>query len=111
MAIEKSWMSAGTTLMVLKLLEEKDMYGYQIIETLAQRSSKLFDLKAGTLYPLLHSLEQKTYITSYEQDSKNGRIRKYYRLTKAGLTYLSAQEKDWVVFTNSMKQVMGGAKA
>ena len=46
-------------MMVLKLLEQEDMYGYQMIETLRERSEHSFDLKAGTLYPLLHTLEQK----------------------------------------------------
>jgi len=49
-------MAGSTTILVLKLLEERDMYGYQMIETLAQRSDDTFNLKAGTLYPILHNL-------------------------------------------------------
>ena len=56
-------------MMVLKLLEQEDMYGYQMIETLRERSEHSFDLKAGTLYPLLHALEQKGLITARDEAS------------------------------------------
>ena len=58
--------------MLLKLLEQEDMYGYQMIETLRSRSEHAFDLKAGTLYPLLHALEQKGYITARAEPSRRG---------------------------------------
>ena len=57
MAIDKSLLSGSTTLLVLKLLEDGEMYGYQMIEELRRRSDWTFELKAGTLYPLLHTLE------------------------------------------------------
>ena len=63
--------------------EEKDMYGYEMIETLRDKSRNVFELKAGTLYPLLHGMESKGYVESYEQDVL-GKTRKYYRLTKEG---------------------------
>ena len=55
--IDKMLLSGSMGTMLLKLLSEKDMYGYEMIETLRSRSENVFDLKAGTLYPLLHSLE------------------------------------------------------
>ena len=57
MAIEKSLVSGSMTMLILKLLSEKDMYGYEMIDTLRQKSQNVFELKAGTLYPLLHSLD------------------------------------------------------
>ena len=63
MPIDKSLLSGSTTMLLLKLLSEKDMYGYEMIETLQKRSQNVFVLKAGTLYPLLHSLEEKGYLT------------------------------------------------
>ena len=53
MAIEKSLVSGSMTMLILKLLSEKDMYGYEMIDTLRQKSQNVFELKAGTLYPLL----------------------------------------------------------
>ena len=79
MAIEKSLVSGSMTMLILKLLSEKDMYGYEMIDTLRQKSQNVFELKAGTLYPLLHSLEDKGFLTVYEQEAA-GKTRKYSRL-------------------------------
>ena len=66
MAVDKSLISGSTTMLILRLLEGKDMYGYEMIETLQEKSQNVFQLKAGTLYPLLHSLDEKGYVSSYE---------------------------------------------
>jgi len=57
MTVDKSLLAGSTTMLVLKLLDGQDMYGYQMIEELARRSDHAFALKTGTLYPLLHSLD------------------------------------------------------
>lgn len=59
---EKSSLSGNNIMLLLQLLSEKDMYGYEIMETLRERSENVFELKAGTLYPLLHSMELKNYL-------------------------------------------------
>ena len=59
MEADKSLVSGSMALLVLKLLEDGDKYGYQMTSELRQRSEDVFHLKAGTLYPLLHSLEEK----------------------------------------------------
>ena len=56
MAVDKSLISGNTSMLLLKLLSEKDMYGYEMIETLEAKSNHVFELKAGTLYPLLHTM-------------------------------------------------------
>ena len=81
MAVDKSLVSGSTTMLVLKLLEEKDMYGYEMIDTLRGKSKNVFELKAGTLYPLLHGLEEKGFVEAYEKEAV-GKIRKYYHITK-----------------------------
>ena len=81
MAVEKSLISGSMTMLILKLLSEKDMYGYEMIDTLRQKSQNVFELKAGTLYPLLHGLEEKGLLTVYEQEYA-GKTRKYYSITK-----------------------------
>ena len=67
MAIDKSLVSGSMAMMILKLLSEKDMYGYEMIDTLRKRSENVFELKAGTLYPLLHGLEDKQYLLATGQ--------------------------------------------
>lgn len=59
MKIEKSLVSGSMMLLILRLLEEKDMYGYEMIEALREKSQNVFELKAGTLYPLLHGWKRK----------------------------------------------------
>lgn len=59
MAIDRNLVQGSMAMMILRLLETKDMYGYEMIEALRERSNNVFELKAGTLYPLLHSLESR----------------------------------------------------
>lgn len=66
MAVDKSLVSGSTSMLILRLLEEKDMYGYEMIEGLRRKSRNVFELKAGTLYPLLHGMELKGLLKSYE---------------------------------------------
>jgi len=109
---DKNILSGNTTMLVLKLLETRDMYGYEIIEELSQKSQELFQLKTGTLYPLLHGLENDGMVTSYDQttdDSK--RVRKYYKLTKKGHGLLAQNEQAWQAYTNAVGRVITGGVA
>ena len=92
MAVDKSLISGSTTLLILSLLEEKDMYGYEMIDTLKGKSNNVFELKAGTLYPLLHSMEEKGWLTVYEQET-GGKMRKYYRITRDGKKAVSGKKE------------------
>lgn len=76
MSINKSLITGSTSILMLKLLDGEDMYGYQMIENLANRSDDTFSLKAATLYPLLHGLEEKDMLESYEKKADSGRVRK-----------------------------------
>ena len=58
MKIEKSLLSGSTPMLVLSLLTDGDKYGYEMVEELSRRSDDTFQLKEGTLYPLLHTLEK-----------------------------------------------------
>ena len=105
MALNKNLISGSTTLLILRLLEEKDLYGYEMIELLRQRSKNVFELKAGTLYPLLHSLEVKGFLTSYESEA-NGKIRKYYQITKSGRRFLREQKEEWQTYAQAVANVL-----
>ncbi len=83
MAVSRNLVSGNTTMLLLQMLSQKDMYGYEMIETLSERSNNVFELKVGTLYPLLHSLVQSGYLTCYEEEV-NGKVRKYYQITRDG---------------------------
>lgn len=108
MKFDKALISGSTSLMLLKLLSEKDMYGYEMIEKLELRSQNIFSLKAGTLYPLLHTLEQQGMIESYEQLSNNARPRIYYKILPQGHTLFKEKKSEWTAFTSLVDQVLGG---
>ena len=103
--MNKNMVSGSTAMLILRLLDEKDLYGYEMIDLLRQRSSNVFELKAGTLYPLLHSLEVKNLVTSYESEY-NGKIRKYYKLTKNGKRYLDEKKQEWEIFSKAVADVL-----
>ena len=73
----------GMGMLLLALLEGRDMDGYEMIEALRARSNEVFRLKAGTLYPLLHTLEAQGWVTSSD-GTVNGRTRRTYSITREG---------------------------
>lgn len=111
MAIDKTLLAGSTATLILKLLDTQDMYGYQIIEELARRSDDTFQLKAGTLYPLLHGLEKKGYLDSYEQNADSARIRKYYHLTGKGRKFLKEKTAEWKTYSTAVSKILEGGLA
>ena len=106
MNVDKSLISGSTTMLLLKLLAEKDMYGYEMIEVLRERSENVFELKAGTLYPLLHSLEAKGLLNAYEKEAGN-KVRKYYSITKHGRKILDEKKGEWEIYSRAVANVLG----
>jgi PadR family transcriptional regulator, regulatory protein PadR len=99
--------------LVLGLLRERPMYGYEIATALAVRSDGIFALGQGTLYPLLYSLERKRLIrVSREEEAPGaGRRRCYYKLTPAGRAELESNLLTWDQIARGMKLVLGSAGA
>ena len=106
MNVDKSLISGSTTMLLLQLLAEKDMYGYEMIEVLRERSENVFELKAGTLYPLLHSLEAKGLLNAYEKEAGN-KVRKYYSITKHGRKILDEKKNEWEIYSRAVANVLG----
>ncbi len=111
MKTDKTLLSGSTPMLVLSLLLDGDKYGYEMVETLAQRSDDTFVLKEGTLYPLLHSMEKEKLVRSYTKTASSGRERKYYRLTDSGKKYLEQQTRQWQLFSEKVNAVLGAAPA
>ncbi|GAB6087336.1 PadR family transcriptional regulator [Alkaliphilus crotonatoxidans] len=109
MKISKELIKGSTTMLVLNLLSTGDMYGYQMIKELEARSEKIFTLKEGTLYPILHTLESQGMIVSYWEDTTSARKRKYYQITPQGKKLLKEKEAEWQLFSKGVKHVIGGA--
>ena len=105
MAIDRNLVQGSMAMMILRLLETKDMYGYEMIEALRERSNNVFELKAGTLYPLLHSLESRGDVVSYE-DNTSGTTRKYYQLTPAGKKHAEQQMNEAQEYQTAVSGVL-----
>ena len=108
MKINKELLKGSTELIVLGVLENENMYGYQMIKELKEKSENVFEFQEGTLYPILHKLEEKGWILSY-WDGIGGKKRKYYSITKDGKKQLKSKKEEWQIFSTSMNQIIGGA--
>ena len=95
-----------TQLLVLSLLANEDMYGYQMILELARRSDHTFEMKEGTLYPVLHGLEKDGLVEAYQQEAPTGRMRKYYHLTRKGGAALKTETEVWKTYSNAVNAVL-----
>jgi DNA-binding PadR family transcriptional regulator len=96
-------------LVVLSVLAGGKKYGYLIQKEVREASSARVDLAAGTLYPLLHKLEDDGLVKSSWDDS-TGRERKWYELTAAGKRRLSAQAQEWADYAACIRQLLAVAR-
>lgn len=108
MKISKELMKGSTAALVLSVLKNQDLYGYKIIKEIALRSDDVFVLKEGTLYPILHALEEEGCLESYWQEIDN-RKRKYYRLTRKGERRLREKKEEWQTYSKSVERVLSFA--
>ncbi len=96
-------------LMVLSVLAGGKKYGYLIQKEVREASGTRVDLAAGTLYPLLHKLEDEGLVKS-SWDNSTGRERKWYELTAAGKRRLSAQAQEWADYAACIRQLLAMAR-
>lgn len=102
MRIERELMRGAGPTAVLRLLSLRPMYGYELIETLSQRTDGVLDLGQATLYPMLYNLEAKGFVVAEWQEAKSGRERKYYRLTDKGKRRLADELAQWQALAGAM---------
>ena len=107
MKIDKELLKGSTTMLIMEMLKDENMYGYQITKKLKEKSENLFNLNEGTLYPILHKLEENNFITSY-WDENTTRKRKYYAITEKGKKQLKDKKEEWKLFSNGVNKVLGG---
>jgi PadR family transcriptional regulator, regulatory protein PadR len=99
--------------LVLQLLAERPMYGYELATELDRRSNGIFALGQGTLYPLLYSLQAKGLIRVAREETSpdQGRKRRYYTVTASGRMELESNLFTWQEIARGMKRVLGAAHA
>lgn len=87
---------------VLSYLNEKDLYGYELVEEISVH----IPMSEGTIYPLLRRFSNDGLVQTYLKESQSGPPRKYYHLTEAGKIYYREQYEDWIHFSSSVNQLL-----
>lgn len=113
MATKTQFLKGCARTLVLKVLSEKPMYGYEIASVLSERSGNVFDLGQGTLYPMLYSMEKQGLIrVEREAEAPGaGRKRLYYGLTAKGKAALREDASTWTTISQGMRLVLEGDHA
>ncbi len=106
MAQRRELMKGSIDSLLLCLLAEQQMYGYQILKELERRSHGYFKFKEGTLYPALHRLERAGLILGKWQMLSSGRQRRYYYVTDKGQTVLVEKRGQWQDFLAAMSLII-----
>lgn len=92
--------------LLLSLIGQQPMYGYQILRDLDRRSMGYFKFKEGTLYPALHRLEKSGLISSRWEMLPSGRQRRYYHITDRGRRLLAEKKSHWLDFATAMNLII-----
>lgn len=103
MRIERELMRGAGPTAVLGLLEQREMYGYELVVALQERTGGVLAMGQSTLYPLLYNLEAKKMIRGEWRTAESGRRRKYYELTAVGRKRLKAQRQQWQELFGAME--------
>lgn len=102
----------GTLEMVLlKLLSRREMYGYELVTTIDERSAGGFSIGDGTLYPVLYRLEKAGFVEPRWQTQERGVPRKYYRVTAAGRAQMQELEAEWRAFAGAVDRLLEDEEA
>ncbi|MGO4884037.1 MAG: PadR family transcriptional regulator [Bryobacteraceae bacterium] len=95
MPAQSSLLQGTLDLLILKALSLEPLHGMGISRRIAQIAKGTFDVKAGSLFPALHRMEQAGWLSSAWGESETNRRAKFYRLTKAGRKHLEAESERW----------------
>jgi PadR family transcriptional regulator PadR len=103
-----SFMNGVPELLILTLLQQQEMYGYEIVQAIHDRTQQAIAVGEGVVYPVLHALEEQGALRSRRR-AVAGRSRIYYSLTAAGARRLSTLTASWTSLTSAIqKLVIGG---
>lgn len=89
-------------LCILKVVSEKDLYGYEVINELAE----LLNINENTIYPILRRLTDQGYFETYSKETNYGAPRKYYHITVKGIKHLNKQLDSWIELNKAVKKVL-----
>lgn len=102
---DRELLRGSLDMLVLAQLSGGERYGYQILTALRDKSGGRVDLRAGTLYPILHKLEAAGCVTS-RWDETSGRDRKWYALTERGRKQLASNAREWLDYAECLQRII-----
>jgi PadR family transcriptional regulator PadR len=102
-----NFLSGVPELMALRLLQDREMYGYEIVQAIQAQSHGALSFGEGVVYPVLHGLEKDGALKSQRREVA-GRSRVYYRLTPRGVRRLSDLTDTWTATTQAIQTVLKG---
>ncbi len=104
---EQSDLLQGTLdMLILKIVALRPIHGYAISQRIQQISKEVLQVKQGSLYPALHRLENRGWLTAEWSESETGREAKFYSLTKAGRRQLESQTTNWERLSNAIALIL-----
>jgi PadR family transcriptional regulator PadR len=102
-------MNGVPELLILRLLEQQEMYGYEIVQAIRSGTGDVIAVGEGVVYPVLHALEKDGALRS-RRKAVNGRSRIYYSLTRTGSRRLAKLSENWTHLAAAIRTVLKGGK-
>lgn len=111
MGIRENFKRGSIEMLILYLLTQEDMYGYQLAQEINQRSEGQFDITEGSMYPTLYRLIEKNAISDYKKLSGKRRTRVYYHVEKEGVELLEKLKEDYRAINAGVEKILSGKAA
>ncbi|MEW6734685.1 MAG: PadR family transcriptional regulator [Acidobacteriota bacterium] len=105
--MDKKLLKGAATTLILSLLDERPMHGYELTQSIKERTQGIFQFSEGTIYPILYGLEDKRQIRGVWEVSDSTRRKKIYRLTSLGKKTLKIRLEQWSSFKKGLELVIG----
>jgi PadR family transcriptional regulator, regulatory protein PadR len=102
-----NFMNGVPELLILTLLRNEEMYGYEIVQAIRTRTGAVIAVGEGVVYPVLHGLESDGALTS-RRKTVNGRSRIYYSVTPTGTHRLADLSQSWLNLTTAIQSILTG---
>ena len=103
-----NFMAGVPELMILRLLQRRPMYGYEIVQAIRAETGDVVSLGEGVVYTVLHTLEREAALKSHRK-TVEGRSRVYYALTTTGLKRYGDLAQSWTVLAQAIQSVIKGS--
>lgn len=106
MGIRENLKRGTVEMLILFLLQEQDMYGYELSKALSDRSNGLYEIQEGSMYPTLYRLIEKKYISDHKELIGKRRTRVYYHIEESGREYLKEIVKEYQALNNGINMIL-----